>query len=233
MRRILVVLLLLAVASPARATSALRVRWNRCDVAGSTIRTFDCADDDGADTLVVSYLPYSSTARIHWTWFSLSFCTGIAAPDWWRVFAVGDCRLGAITALPADPHSACGIAWNPGGGSSVSIDGGTADMPNGMRLYVTISPANASDSQDLVTGQEVELGRVIIDHSHSSGPDACLGCSIPVDVHADVAEFGSLDGSGFGATGDDDVKWQDAGIWCRALTPVRSRTWGQLKSAYR
>ena len=227
-------LLVFAGAGAANA-QGLRVAWDHCGDAGSANKTFPCSTSSGSDTVVISFFSPYNLPKFRQAGIFMHVCFAAnVVPDWWQVvLGEGSCRLGALTAVAPSLSDNCSSIWDPGSGpiQSVSLIGGTT--LNGFRFYVDVAAADTSRAPNLVAGQEFELARLVLDHTRSAGPGACVGCSIGASIGADFVWFSQTDGQAVGTSGGAYVTWQDASLICRAITPVKNRTWGQLKSMYR
>jgi hypothetical protein len=214
--------------------SELRLSWDRCGSEGVNNKAFACGTNAGTDTLVVSYISNNNFPKLaHADIFMFVCFRQFILPDWWRVLGAGSCRLGALTATAAGPSASCTAIWDPLSGSTqqIHLNGGTT--LNGFVFVVSVTAGDSARARDIVVGQELEFTRLVLDHTRTTGPGACTGCSIGADVGANFVWLYSTDGHNLGTSGGSYVTWQDATTACQAISPVLNRTWGAVKSLYR
>ena len=227
------VAMLLAGAGAAHA-QGLRLAWDRCGDAGTTNKTFSCNTDAGSDTLVVSILPTFSIPKFGHADLRMSVCFAAnQIPDWWQVFADGSCRVGALTTVAPSLNDNCPPAWDPSTGSLQSVAFAAGSTLYGFLMYVDVAAADTSKALDLVAGHEVGLVRLVLAHTRSAGTGACAGCNLGAGIAVYFAWLYSTNGDGIGYSAGSYATWQDGSLVCRAVTPVKNRTWGSLKSLYR
>jgi hypothetical protein len=243
MRRMatLVAIALAMLASLAHAQQAnLQVGYN-CDFPASNTITFACNTNSGTlPALFGTVRPPAGT---------IAGFTGIEAvvdiytlaptlPDWWRADA---CRSGSFS-MAADASIdplACGTIWDQS--RTLAVTQMTVRYPgwgtNMIQLIVDSSLPDTS-AYDLASDGQRSLAAftLLIDTAKSTGPGACAGCSQGACLHLrDVAMKTLSDPSGsvtrLRASQYGQVSYQGV-AWCWP-DPVRTRTWGMLKSLYR
>jgi hypothetical protein len=92
---------------------------------------------------------------------------------------------------------------------------------------------------DLLDSQEYYLFKVNIDRSHSTGPDACAGCSTIGCIVLNQVRLTRSGGSGDvfieAPATNYYATWQGVNQAppCPFVVPTQTSTWGQVKSLYR
>jgi len=214
--------------------SGLIVSWDRCGDGRVANRAFTCDTNVGTDTLVVSFLaPFNFPKLAHADIFLYVCFQGFKLPDWWRVLGAGGCRSGALTVTAVSPGAGCTPIWDPVGGSTQTVFETGHTILNGFEFMASVSVGDSARARDIVAGQEFELTRLVLGHTRTTGPGACQGCAIGAVVGADFVWLYTTDGHNVGTSGESYVTWQDTTTVCRAISPVRNRTWGSIKSQYR
>ena len=212
----------------------LWLHWDRCGSAGGSHKTFVCDTDAGTDTLVVSILApwnYPGVVRVD---VDMGVCfPEFILPDWWRVHGANPCRPGALRVIAASAGT-CAPLWSATDGSSQHITEHPGNnIQNGFRFRVTVSIADSTRARDIVAGQEYELFREVVDHSHTMEEPTCTGCDIGARIVADYLFLARAQGAVFGTSGGAYVTWQDPSTVCHMISPAANRTWGAIKSLYR
>ncbi len=229
---LLIAALLACFARPAGAD--LVISWDDCGAGRGTTRAFACDGNAGADTLVFSLVPdfnFPSLARAD---ISGYVCVrDITLPDWWQVLGAGSCRLGGLTAAAVSPQGGCESAWDPEGGAAMRLNRVPRTTWYGFVFVLSVSVGDSSRARNLVFGHEYALARLVLDHSRTTGPGACAGCSLGADIGTDFIWMYTTDGRNLGYSSGTYVTWQDPTLRCWAVVPVVNRTWGAIKSLYR
>ncbi len=229
---LLVAVLLACLARPACA--ALILSWDDCGAGRGTHRTFACDNNAGADTLVVSFVPNFNFPSLAEARISGFVCfRDNTPPDWWQVLGAGSCRLGGLAGATVSPQGGCEPAWDAEGGSTVTLTRIPYTTLNGFTFGLSVTVGDSARARDLVIGHEYALARLVLDHSQTTGPGACAGCSRGAEIAIDFVWFFTTDGRNLGESSGDYVTWQDPTITCLAVVPVVNRTWGSIKSLYR
>lgn len=231
-----VVLLVAAISvmtSPSRLhAQGLQVAWDHCSSAGITTKSFACNDDSGVDTIVVSILPDFNLPRVVSIGVDGFVCfSDLSVPSWWQVLEPTNCRYGALSVVAASPVSECGDSWQTD--TAPVLTHLPFTVLNGLKFIATVRVTDASLAKDFVQGHEVELFRLALAHTGTVGPSACDGCSTAANIGFDYSHIFTADGQSLGWSRGRQVTWQDPEMACRAITPTRSRTWGELKAIYR
>ncbi len=228
-------LLLLLLASAAVAAPGFNLTWGaKCWKDGGTANLdFACNTTTGTvGTLTVSFAP----AAAHDDFISASIVLEgmsetASVPDWWRL-GTGECRNGSfalVTDFTAVPTS-CTDLWEGGGFGSLGqyLEGG-----NRIHVYALWVP-----DYPIPIGAAVEYACAMftVDGAKTTGAGACSGCSTPLAWGLDRVELGYLNGAPTEILTEplqnQCVTWQHSTLGCGTV-PVRSMTWGQVKSLYR
>jgi hypothetical protein len=225
---------LLAAPRPARA-SELSLSWDRCSAAGVSNKAFICNTNAGADTLVVSYAPPFSLSKVAYAEVYIGVCfQDSSVPPWWQVLSAAGCRSGALTIERAGSGSGCSPIWSPDASVTTQIVPGFGTPSNGFRFVPTVTLLDTALARDFVVGQKYELLRLAVGHSKSVGAGACTGCAIGAKFELVYVRVFNTTGGGWGEGAfSSTVTWQEPSTECQLITPVKNRTWGQLKSLYR
>jgi hypothetical protein len=241
MKHVLLLIAAVLVSAQPAFASVLNVAWgNDCwseQSAGN--RNFACNTNDGTETITGSFVLDSDMPDFVGIEATMWLCANTTfVPDWWQVVNPGTCRTASLTTtadLSAAPPANCVDPWQ--GRAQGDIAGYTpvAGMPNGAELTVVFW---ATDAVGLTGGVEYAAFRVRIDHQKTTGAGACAGCATPAGLvleRIEVAEasdrFVPVDlPSQFQS---DYVFWNGGTYWYCFKDPVRTSTWGQIKSLYR
>jgi hypothetical protein len=226
------------------AAGGLNLGWNDCGGNPAAIDVvFACSSDSRTFTLIGSFVAPSEVTAASGIVAILDLqAASIGYPAWWAL-APGLCRAGSLSAtfdFRNGPYS-CVDYWQGGASGSISMA-----WPAGNRTRIRVDaalPAGSPLITSIPEGTEVYAFGAIIDAAKTTGPNACTGCqtgavvclnSITITQPADagVNRFISQPAArGFAI-------WQggppyDASIVCYPGDPVRSTTWGSIKSLYR
>jgi hypothetical protein len=230
--------------TPCRAYSAtgLYLSWDEC--AGSPAAHSDlsssCMSDAGGHSLYCAFvLPQPIDSVIAVEIVVDVQLSQTVLPAWWQ-FDTGGCRVGSLTASSDfTTNTACSDFWLGEATEGVPLVY-TATEPRGgqnqARIVVPIA-LPSGHFRSLNAAAEYYAARLIFSNARTS---ACSGCSVPACLVLNSILIGRtpsaggnfvLDVPGPGAA--NWARWQGgAGADCAAV-PVRTTTWGQLKSLYR
>jgi hypothetical protein len=239
----LVLALTIAPVARARAlsTPALTLAWSDClESGGVTTVAFGCA----ANTITFTLQPAFTLAATVDSVVAIEGVVDVLSqsgtlPSWWEL-QPGGCRGNALLAL--EPvGSGCHDAWAGNGVSAIQayrVSPETA-APDRARIVFTASVL-PSQKVTLQAGIAYDGPALALGTQTTVGTNACSGCSATACLVFNSVTLKRVPG----ATGADIVisdpastanwaYWQGTtGLNC-AVVPVRSRTWGQIKSLYR
>jgi hypothetical protein len=256
-------LALLTTHAPVSADTASRIAWDRCAAdGGAGSKLFSCDGNDAPPhVMIVSFwleaaLPQFAFLDGMVEVQAAEDSPDPALPDWWQLFSAGACRQPALTAdadFSAIPPGKCQSAWN----GSVYGGIGAYTLEGTRRGRITFGFA-AVTPDTLAAHRNYEACRLVIDNGRTSGPDACAGCGramciqlIEVNLYTSgtesvqcPAEWGgeygppSTVGWNCGYLGQVPSPYWPGFRWAcltgsGCTTPVRNRTWGQIKAQYR
>lgn len=245
-----IALLVLGTAPAVQAGDQLYLRWDSCfGDGGAYNRTFACNTNAGTDVLVASFrldhavaMAASLSADIYVV--PIQFET---LPSWWQFVRPGTCRQSSLQVTFAAPSNAtaCLDPWS----GHLSVAAFDYFGSSGQGAIKTVEGVTAGSEFTLNAGQEYFAIQVLIDHGRTIGPTGCGGCATPACIafrHATIGVSGAfaVDIYGVETPGHDwNVTWQPGGVttvdpfdgtvYCQAVTPARTPTWGAIKSLYR
>jgi hypothetical protein len=248
LKRILLVLALLAAASAARA-SGMALRWNSCE--GASNRNFACDVSTGADVLVASFSPPAGVGTL--TGVSvharISAAEG-AVPPWWQMSSRGGCRNSSLSAsYSVGDETDCEDPWQGqamGGIAAYDTDG------QGVVFQVAVA-VPSTVAQAVSSGRTYAAFKLFVNHQRSTGAAGCTGCSVPMCITLVDMTLGQPNTQGCnpvdnpgcvrdpimltdgipGMGGASNVvTWQGGTPRCGAGAPKPS-TWSDLKKRYR
>ena len=226
---------------------ALNFHWDDCLAGGGTLaKSFACATNTGAETMVGSIVPSSTAAMV--TGFTADIVVQTNSPvlsPWWSLKLPGGCRAGALS-LSVDftiAPSACD-AWTgmPNFGDILSFttpDGSNLNRARVRILGVSTPPVTLNAST------EYALFKFNLGHSKTTGTGSCAGCSVPACILLEQVLLTQLQDPGCpgGAVrpnfkivtpgSGNTLSWQTTVPACQGATSARQDTWGHLKSLYR
>ena len=247
-------LLLLAAlcrAAPASGQhGAINLFWDDCGASGSLRKTFACDTNTGAHVLVGSFIAPGYLVSVSGWTASLELQSACPAyPDWWKM-RTGYCRNGSLNSsfdFTSGPTS-CFDYWQGGAMGMVSMDD-----PAGRGAVVTLQcawPVLDPRAGPIEEGTHVYAFKMVVNNAKTVGPGSCAGCqddlclvlkSILIHQTPGTPEgdrwLGNPDLSQVAAWQGGSWSWnhlQPGGVCTGDCpTPVRARTWGQIKSLYR
>ena len=237
-------------ASTAFAQAGLKFAFDDC--AGAATATWACdvsSNTVAALSAVASFMTPGSTKLVGEEGvMEVSFET--AVPAWWRVGSTSVCgrTSASFTVGYIAPGAVCydyfGSFINPPtGANTYEIGPATGDPTNGPidANHVRIRTVSAIDGTDPAALVQPPAGSEVFVFSTTWTRRAtltCAGCSqqaclmfktLKVTQPAGLGDF-SFNAPAPSAT--NILTWNSSGVNC-ATVPVRSRTWGQIKSLYR
>ncbi len=237
-----ILLALGAAAPPAWGQGGLGLRWDGCaaDPGSRHEKRFACDSNVGGSFVLFA----SVVAPANMPRFAAASATidvvvsrDFPLPPWWQV-APGQCRAGAIAMLfdPAMLETNCPDLWQGGQRmSAVQIQPGRIGAGT-VRLYGGAALEAGHEVEVLADGTELNVCRVHISRSRSSGTEACDGC--PTCAFINFSECRLLQPAGLGdytvtfpsGPGGSFVYWNGV---CDPYVPTTRRTWGAIKGMYR
>ena len=260
--RVLVGLLLFSV-GPALAAGVNLRWDNCYSDGGVVNKTFACDTNAGSERLVMSFVLDSPKTDVSGMEIRLIFVSaGATVPAWWQFRNPGSCRSTSLTfSTTLPPGSANCLDW--GSGNEIGgIGAYTLQSPGGLTTATAVLAAAVPSSSlaSLNANQEYFIGSLGINHAKTVGTGACGGCDVPMCIVLDRLRVTSpipssdltLRDPAFG-TDSNFARWQNGRetnvqiVNCEgqnfgcyhsyscvlSTTPVRSSTWGQVKSLYR
>ncbi len=240
---LLCVVLSSIVAAPAAlADGALYLDWDACGPSGPAERDFACSTNSGEERLYCAFSLDQPLDQVLGVEIVLDVSHSAATlPPWWQL-GVSGCRFGRLTATGDPPDGAdCADMWQ--GQSTGGVQGYAVGQPRGganqarIKVALTLLPQNA---RTLEAGTIYDAARVVFSNAATTGAGSCSGCGgdaclvfnsiwikrLPGAVGGDV--FLSTAGPGNG----NMATWQGSGADCAAV-PVKTTSWGRIKSLYR
>lgn len=236
----LTVAMLALSASFALAAGGLNLHFGGCTADGGTSSsTFACNTNTGSEILFASVvLPADMPKFLGTTALVDISVDGPALPDWWLT-AAGQCRQNAIdmsftaSALATN----CADIWGSSPNLAVFQLQQFLHGANTLRLNGGAA-VQAGQEIALVADGTTELNvcRVLINHSKSAGTGACAGCDMGVCIV--LQECYLQQPAGFPVYRlltpiSNVVTFNNGALLCTGATPTKNRTWGAVKGLYR
>ena len=181
MKRFAALLLLLALASTARA-SGVSLRWGGCQ--GTANRNFACDKSTGTELLVGSFDPPSGIAHLSGMEVVLRITTADGSvPSWWQMYGAGACRRSSVSMVfDMSDQMDCDDPWS--GQASGGIGAWEADATGiNARMVGAVAP---SVMGPVSSGRTYAGFKLIINHQRSTGAGACGGCDTPVCIKVEA-----------------------------------------------
>lgn len=235
-------LLTLLPARPANA-EALYLDWHDCwlgTTAASNL-TFSCLGNFGDRLLVLGFTldqPIDSVIAIEAV-VDIEHADA-TLPDWWH-FEQGGCREGSLDAtLDMTGLDGCSDPW--GGSGTAVLQGYDLGQPfggaNQARIKV-VAAVPSIDARMLLAGTPYTAMALRLDNFRSSGGGSCPGCEGSACLVLNSLLVKRLPGGSGdvflqipGPADGNFATWNGVGANCAAV-PVRTATWGRVKSLYR
>jgi len=252
LRRLALAILLLATPLSAQAAGS-GLRWNSC--RGEANRMFACDRSTGAEVLVGSFVA-PGTVNLSGVEAYLRITTADGTtPSWWEMGKVG-CRTSSLSAqFDVSMETDCDDPWQGqalGGIGSYSTSAG-ANWPGQSGgtpgVYLRMAMAVPVAAVHPISGNtHYAAFRLLINHSRSSGPGACEGCSTPACISIEVLRLTTPTNTGdhnkesrnadvdlttgiAGATAGNVALWQGGTPNCGAGA-AKSSTWADVKKRF-
>jgi hypothetical protein len=170
----------LLLTAPAHA-GPLHLRWNACLADGGAVnRSFACDTDEGAHTLVGSFVLPGDMKQVSGVEVSVDVVVaGSTLPAWWQFRNAGACRPSALTWSTDLPGGAEHCAdWGAGeavGGFAGYKPG--AFGPSSARI-IGVSAVPYNDLVELKANTEYFAFALVLRNTKSTGVGACAGCAL-------------------------------------------------------
>ena len=234
-RSVLMVSCLMLLAPAARAQGLIHLAVGDC--GGAATITNDCTTNSGADVLVISMVSPVASSQVVGFEAIVNLTQAGVLSDWWRFDSAG-CQFGRLTSdadfqlsgtLCNDVFGGLGlgniVAIYPGPGSNM--------IPANSERLDVFAAVDALRPMTVDASTENSLFHLVIHHLGTLGPGACAGCLTPTALAVDDILIGQEPG-----VGDVRVNGDGSGQYVsynggNTPTPVRSTTWGAIKSLYR
>jgi len=230
---------------PAAAVGGINLAWTDCGAAGTADKVVACTSNSGANILVGSFATPIDMSQFNGISAVIDVTTDTDPMVAWWNLQTGGCRAGSVSGsfdFTGGPFGPCTDIWAgaASGGTEYanppsSTTSATAPITNHARIRLVCAIAGTAPT--LANGTEYYCFKVTIGNAKSTGTGSCAGC-----LNKACIVFNSLlltQPAGVGdaivtnAIGSQQVTWQGgAGASC-ASVPVRTKTWGQVKSLYR
>ena len=247
MKKLLVSALFLVAAAGSASAAGLNLSWTDCGITGTENRNVACTANTGSSVLVGSFVAPTGLATV--TGFAAIVDVETATPTlpaWWDI---GGCRLGTSMVHSASflSFATCFDYFAGGaGGSGVYLRPGHPEVTELNRARIKEGwalPAGSGGIGPIDVDTETYAFNITITNARSVGLGACAGCltetcivfneilvtNAPGDPNGNTTMINPalrafVTFQGWSGTGENA---------CYAVTPVRNRTWGSVKSLYR
>ena len=240
------VALLLLIAVPARAYDGqVYLSWEECALngAGAADLGSACLFDEGASALHCAFTLAQAIDDVVGIEVSVDLQHSQATlPDWWRLQGKGECRDGSLLASGNFlGDGVCADPWRDLGGGVALYYPGLPGGQSSQARMVGVYAIRADSARVLEAGPMYYGLKLLISNQKTSFPGGCAGCLQPACLVLNQVKL--LRGPGAipseitiessGPANANRATWRGgSGAECVAV-PVRSRTWGQIKSLYR
>jgi hypothetical protein len=252
MRRVLLLTgtLLALLAPPALAVGGVNINWGPgCWSDGTPVNdiAFACNRNTGTATMTCSFALFSDQPQLVGIRADLQGLTeAVQIPAWWQMGA-GQCRSTAISTSEnflSAPQVGCLDMWaNRASGGLVLYDWGP-QWGGDNRAHMSVVYAVPSDTPiPLDPDVEYYACQVMISYEKTIGAGSCAGCMARMvwslcSIRAEQADGSFEMLQEVLPDGNQCLRWQHTTLPCSVfscpdITPVRDRTWGELKSLYR
>lgn len=223
------------------AAGGLNLHFGGCsvDVGASSSATFACNTNAGSEVLYASVvLPASMPLFLGTSALIDVTVESPTLPDWWQT-AAGQCRANAIS-MSFDPSllaTDCGDIW--GGTPNLSVFQLQQYLhgPNMVRLNGGAAVPAGQEIALVADGTtELNVARVSISHSKTTGTGACAGCEVGACIVLQECYLQQPAGNPLYRLTtpiSNVVTFNGASPLCAGATPTQNRTWGAVKGLYR
>jgi len=248
-------------AMPALAGPGLHLSWDHCAADGRVAnKAFACDTNAGSELLVLSFDPPEAKADVSGLELTVHIKSSSASlPEWWR-FTAGTCRVtGMSYDLSPAVAGTCEYPLSPNAAGGIGAFQPDWFGPGSLRI-LALAAVPQADAFAVTPGQDHFAFALVLRRIRTVGSGACGGCSTPVCIgFGHLRLTGTVSGTdidmyagGVGLGGSDaTVTWQSAfvrdytSIFERTFeyvsmtcdpdntVPVRTSTWGAVKSLYR
>jgi hypothetical protein len=226
----------------ARSAAGLYLSWDECSnssLAHSGLSS-SCLTDAADQSLYCAFvLPQAIDSVIAVEIVVDIQLSEAVLPAWWQ-FDTGGCRNGSLTASSDfTSNTACTDFWLGEATEGVPLVYTTTEPRGGQNQARIVIPVALPSGhlRSLNAAEEYYAARLIF---HGSRTSSCPGCLAPACLVLNSILIGRTPSAGgnlvLDAPGPGEANWArwqgGAGANCMAV-PVRTTTWGQLKSLYR
>lgn len=227
-------------ASMAFAAGGISLRYGGCAADGGTsAAVFACDVTTGQEVLYASVVLPANMPRFLGTSALVDVTVEAPTlPDWWLT-AAGQCRANAIS-MSFDATvlaTACADIW--GGTPNLAVFQLQQGLhgPNTVRLNGGAA-VQAGQEIALVADDVTELNvaRVVINHSKTTGAGACAGCQAGVCIvlqECYLQQPAGLPLYRLSTPISNVVTFNNGALDCAGATPTQNKTWGAVKGMYR
>lgn len=234
-------------------TMGMNLSWDDCGTFGVSNKTFTCDTNTGSRSIFGSFIPPGNVTKVTGEEMVLDFiCNDVSLPSWWQFKFAGSCRQTAFSVSDTWPNlcsgntvPCCADYWFLNGASMNVVQEDTArwggrTVPRArIKLLgaIAISAAAPVDST-----LEYYSFNFTITNVKTVGSPSCAGCDIPVCVVLNSIRLtqpvgtlpvANIDIWNAKTLHSNWVTWQGGGGADCAAVPVKSQTWGQIKTLYR
>jgi hypothetical protein len=189
---------------------------------------FACDVNTGLSQGTVSFVP-DAPVLVQRIEANVLMDTPGATPSWWDFQSAG-CRSGALS-FTADFSGAPRVACVP----PPTVPSTVTWSVGARSFHVVVGPFEPP--VQLSGGVEYYAFSMLVSHAGTVGADACAGCDVPLCLaHGGLWVYASATSTGrgfYGPSGNDVLTWNGYSHADCHPTPVRNRTWGQIKIHYR
>lgn len=230
-------------ATMAAADEGLYLTWSECAAPGSGAtanRNSGCAVSLGENPLYCAFILPAPLDSVIGLEVVVDIQHSLATmPPWWELQPTG-CRANALVVSGDFQLDAwCVDPWT--GGASAGLQGYLIGEPRGganqARIKAVVGvpavQARSLNATDMYYGV-----KLVIRNDKTAGTGACAGCLSPACLVLNSILVRRVSGGDVflqtpGPGNANWATWQGGGGASCLLVPVRSRTWGQVKSLYR